>query len=474
MAKAMLFYNPRPQYWINGALASGAKLFFYTVGTSTKKNTYTDATKVTANPNPIILDSQGRPANGGTAIDIFLDGAYRVVLAPSTDTDPPTNAVWDRPSVTTISQLESTAAKSTNYTVLETDRDKTFLVDASGGTVTLSLLAAATAGDGFTITIKKTDSSSNAVVIDGNSSELIDAATTYSISIPYGVVKIICNGIGWYVQYQGVNANAVTFEDSRTNTLVSPFTVTATTSGTPAAGIGTGITYKAESADENPSDFGAAGFSASDVSSGSEDTYFTLFLRKAGAALAEAFRFACTGASYFLFTGAPTAVRTITIPDSDVNLAGVLPIGAMLSWGTTSAPTYWKLMDGSAISRTTYSALFAVIGTTFGAGDGSTTFNVPDIRGRCWIGTGTGTGLTARTLAATGGEQTHTLLEAELPSHDHDISSFPANVAAYGAGGSTAAVSSGATVQTGATGGGTAFNVMQPYLVLTGIIYAGV
>lgn len=78
--------------------------------------------------------------------------------------------------------------------------------------------------------------------------------------------------------------------------------------------------------------------------------------------------------------------------------------------------------DGSAVSRTAYAALFAVIGTIWGAGDGATTFNVPDLRGRAPIGAGTGTGLTARTVGQSVGEETHLLVTAEMPVHNHAVS----------------------------------------------------
>jgi microcystin-dependent protein len=60
----------------------------------------------------------------------------------------------------------------------------------------------------------------------------------------------------------------------------------------------------------------------------------------------------------------------------------VMPTGVILPYGGTSAPTGWLACDGTAISRTTYASLFASIGTSFGVGDGSTTFNLPDLRGR--------------------------------------------------------------------------------------------
>jgi len=66
-----------------------------------------------------------------------------------------------------------------------------------------------------------------------------------------------------------------------------------------------------------------------------------------------------------------------------------VPTGGMMMWGTASAPTGYLLCNGSAVSRSTYSALFAVIGTAFGSGDGSTTFNLPDFRDRFPVGAGT-------------------------------------------------------------------------------------
>lgn len=75
--------------------------------------------------------------------------------------------------------------------------------------------------------------------------------------------------------------------------------------------------------------------------------------------------------------------------------------------------------DGSAVSRTTYSDLFVKIGTAFGVGDGSTTFNLPDLRGRVPMGVGQGSGLTNRTLAQLLGVEAHALSIAELPSHSH-------------------------------------------------------
>lgn len=66
-----------------------------------------------------------------------------------------------------------------------------------------------------------------------------------------------------------------------------------------------------------------------------------------------------------------------------------MPCGSLIPFGGTSAPEDWLLCDGAAVSRTTFSELFKVIGTSFGAGDGSTTFNVPDTREAALAGVGT-------------------------------------------------------------------------------------
>lgn len=87
--------------------------------------------------------------------------------------------------------------------------------------------------------------------------------------------------------------------------------------------------------------------------------------------------------------------------------------GIIAPFGSTTVPDGWALCDGSALSRTGFDALFNVIGTTFGAGDGSTTFNIPDMRQRFVLGKATsGTGAT---LGATGGTIDH-LHTADPPS----------------------------------------------------------
>lgn len=86
-----------------------------------------------------------------------------------------------------------------------------------------------------------------------------------------------------------------------------------------------------------------------------------------------------------------------------------VPTGGMMMWGTASAPTGYLLCNGAAVSRTTYSALFAVIGTAYGAGDGSTTFTLPDFRDRFPVGAGT-----TYSANSTGGSK-----DAIVVTHNH-------------------------------------------------------
>jgi microcystin-dependent protein len=166
------------------------------------------------------------------------------------------------------------------------------------------------------------------------------------------------------------------------------------------------------------------------------------------------------------------------------------PSGAVMQFAGSVAPSGWLLADGSAVSRLKYASLFSVIGATYGAGDGSTTFNLPDLRQRVPVGAGTGFA-----LGASGGEQTHTLTAAQIPGHTHsgttgnDSPDHTHNVvvsnggtgslpnATLGASGSFNETSSGASVRhthpfttDGGTGGGGSHNNMQPYLVVNHII----
>lgn len=99
-----------------------------------------------------------------------------------------------------------------------------------------------------------------------------------------------------------------------------------------------------------------------------------------------------------------------------------LPAGSTFLYGGSTAPAGFLTCDGSTVSRTTYANLFAIIGTTFNTGgEAGTDFRLPDSRGKVVIGNGTGSGLTARTIAAVGGAETQTLSAGEMATHSHGI-----------------------------------------------------
>jgi microcystin-dependent protein len=185
-----------------------------------------------------------------------------------------------------------------------------------------------------------------------------------------------------------------------------------------------------------------------------------------------------------------------------------VPVGGMMDFiGTTAPNSAFVLPYGQAISRTTYSVLFAMVSTTFGVGDGSTTFNVPDLRGRVVAGkddmggssanrlTDADDGLNGDTLGDTGGSETQTLVTANLPAYTPagSVSTSVTVTAGVNTGGgasgtpprtlapinegnqgnsSAAATATGSSTFTGTAQGGTstAFGVIQPTIILNKIL----
>lgn len=126
----------------------------------------------------------------------------------------------------------------------------------------------------------------------------------------------------------------------------------------------------------------------------------------------------------------------------------------------------WILCNGQELLRSEYNVLFSLISTSFGSGNGTTTFNVPDLRGKIFGGIGQGIGLTNRTLGQNIGTENHTLSINEIPAHNHSITGYSrsgydtndpfSNFNGLDTGGST--------YNTNDKGGGQAHNNMQPTL----------
>jgi len=158
------------------------------------------------------------------------------------------------------------------------------------------------------------------------------------------------------------------------------------------------------------------------------------------------------------------------------------PAGNVEITARATAPEGWLLYDGSAVSRTTYATLFSAIGTTFGAGNGSTTFNVPNLKGRMPVGIDSAQ-TEFDTRGETGGAKAVTLTAAQsgLPAHTHTPNSTGSYVLANGTGGpgGTANVSTGGGgyIQTtlnnnAAANASQAHENMPPYMALHFIIKA--
>jgi len=159
---------------------------------------------------------------------------------------------------------------------------------------------------------------------------------------------------------------------------------------------------------------------------------------------------------------------------------GCRMIGEIVCLAFTPTPAAnWLPADGRSLVRADYPDLFAAIGTTFGAADG-THFNIPDLQGRVIVGTGSGSGLTPRSEGDSFGEETHTLTVTETPSHSHtDIghthgeSAAAPNVTTIGAGAPqptavpAVSVTGSGNANLTNTGGDGAHNNMQPSLALS-------
>lgn len=152
------------------------------------------------------------------------------------------------------------------------------------------------------------------------------------------------------------------------------------------------------------------------------------------------------------------------------------PSGAVMAYAGITEPTGWLFARGQAVSRATYADLFAAIGTTYGAGDGSTTFALPDLRGHVVAGrdnmggtsanrlTNQSGGVDGDVLGATGGAERHTLTQTEMPAHTHQYGTSGSG------GGGTSGGGASSTRATSSTGGGGAHNNVQPTIILNYII----
>lgn len=164
----------------------------------------------------------------------------------------------------------------------------------------------------------------------------------------------------------------------------------------------------------------------------------------------------------------------VTIPGVD---AQALPVGAVIPWPGEEIPIGWMICDGMAVLRADHSELFAILGIIYGAGDGVTTFNLPDLRGRVVVGMDNMGGSVANVIAGPWarqiggiyGEENHALTIPEMPSHTHGYSETPWTGSRYDGHSSPLMTGQVASI-TSATGGNQAHNNIQPSIAMNWII----
>jgi microcystin-dependent protein len=264
----------------------------------------------------------------------------------------------------------------------------------------------------------------------GFSVQVIGSSGT-GVVIPNGITATVyCDGTNFYTALTGTTSN---------------FTVNGTLGVTGATTLSSALTYGGVTLSNSVTGTGSMALSASPT-----------------------------------FTGVPVAptaaagTNTTQIATTAFVLANGVPTGGLVMWSTASAPSGFLLCNGAAVSRSTYAALFAIVGTTFGSGDGSTTFNVPNYTNRMPYGTTIGT--TGGSADAVVVSHTHTASVSD-PGHTHSVmerndmfGTSPGSGALTANGGTTGTSFTGISVTNSTTGvSGTNAN-LPPYLGINFII----
>lgn len=317
-----------------------------------------------------------------------------------------------------------------------------FMFDTSGGNIVVNLDTLSSYGEDMKFAFVKTTNDANTITINRGGSDAINAGTNYVITAEFVITAIVggYDTAQWITSVQATGVPAGSVDNAKLANMVQ-----ATIKGR-NAGAGTG----------SPSDLTVAQVTAMlDAMVGDAGSGGTKGLVPAPA------------------SGDAAAGKVLGAGGVWVVVQGV-PVGTTIEFNGTSAPSGYLEENGAAISRITYAALFTAIGTTHGAGDGSTTFNLPDSRRRVAVGVGgTSTAQLGNTVGAVGGAETIALTGANNGAHTHTLgSTAPTGVIATTSSGGSGQISTtggsmyieqNATINS--SGSGTAHDNIQPSIV---------
>lgn len=512
----------------NGNVLAGAKVCFFDAGTDATRTVFQDAAGTIPWSQPITLDSAG-----GLTDPIYIPtGSFKEKFLASDATDCSTGTVLftsdSIPGAFDTTTLSVDFAKTTtpviskaaNYTVVADDLGKIINVDATAGNVTITLLSAATAGDGKQITVRKGDSSANPVTVATVGGQDVDGASSYTLAKQYETVTTVSDSSAWY-STQTVAPGTVSFAKIAdtaydTDTTLSadsnaklptqravksyvdtqvatgikwkdPVVAASTANVTLASQVentdtldgvvlatGNRILLKDQSA---PAENGiyivaasGAPTRATDMDAAAEFIGSTIFVsggtanegnqytETATVATVDTddvvFTLIASGTTYsadnttLQLTGSQFAVKDGGIGATQIATGGVgadeiaaasvgtgeltstvenklRDVGEVIIMTGTTCPAQALPANAAAISRTTYSDYFAYVGTLYGTGDGSTTFNLPNYSGeflRGWDNTaGNDPDAASRTNAGGGatGDNVGTKQTGQYASHSH-------------------------------------------------------
>lgn len=424
-------------FFDQGAICGAAILEHYEAGTNTLKNIWSDASQTTTLPQPFISDANG-------VFNFFASGNYKFIIKKSDGQVLHTLDNWKIQEVSQAS-LSSGAAVATASTMSLGDATWAHWTGSSnvatlGGT---ALFYWAIADGNFTLI-----HSSNLLLPDSRNRKVLAGDVLFWINEGLGIWRL-----GGHHQKEGGWTGRQGTTYAATSALAIPpdgdfVQVSGSTSVTSIPSASAGYRFRVM--------FTGTGLNITDNGTSMIGPWGRAYRTVQN----EVIEFTSLGSGNWIYW-------SLNGPKERV--------GTSLEWNSTTLPKGYLWENGQAISRTDYPGLFAEIGTVFGVGDGSTTFNLPDCQGRTVIcvdgsanrvtSASTG-GANADTMGGTGGAQTHTLAESEMPAHTHNQGFDGVGTAAGGA----ASGSYGNETATTSTGGGGAHNNMPPWIAKQKII----